>query len=200
MDGMAETSVRIGVILASVREGRRGEALARWIHELVGARPDVAAELLDLSDWPIPPYAHRDSPGVAEKGYAPGGLERRWAEKIASLDGFVVVTPEYNHGYPSALKSALDAVYGPWNHKAVAFVSYGGFASGARAVEQLRLVAIELRMVPVRDEVNVRLVGYAADGRGHPADPIYAKKASAMIDDLLWWTRVAKEGRERHPR
>jgi NAD(P)H-dependent FMN reductase len=197
---MPEIAVRVGVILASVREGRRGEALARWVHELAAARPDVTAELLDLREWALPPYAHKDSPGLAERGYAPGSLERRWAEKIASLDGFLVVTPEYNHGYPGALKSALDAVYGPWNHKAVAFVSYGGFAAGARAVEQLRLVAIELRMVPVRDEVNVRLVGYAADERGHPADPVYARKASAMIDDLLWWTRVVKEGRERRPR
>ncbi|HEY6098342.1 MAG TPA: NAD(P)H-dependent oxidoreductase [Anaeromyxobacter sp.] len=197
---MTETGVRLGVILASVRAGRRGEALARWIHGLVAARPDVTAELLDLGDWALPAYAHEESPNVAEKGFAPGSVERRWAEKIASLDGYVIVTPEYNHGYPSALKSALDAVYAPWNHKPVAFVSYGGFASGARAVEQLRLVAIELRMVPVRDEVNVRLVGYAADERGRPADPVYAKKASAMIDDLLWWTRVAKEGRERRPR
>lgn len=199
MLGMAD-AVGLGVILASVREGRRGEALARWVHELVAARPYVTADLLDLGEWALPPYAHKDSPGVAERTFAPGSLERRWAEKIASLDGFLVVTPEYNHGYPSSLKSALDAVYAPWNHKAIAFVSYGGFASGARAVEQLRLVAVELRMVPVRDEVNVRLVGYAADERGHPADPVYAKKASAMIDDLLWWTRVAKEGRERHPR
>jgi NAD(P)H-dependent FMN reductase len=197
---MADLHVRIGVILASVRESRRGEALARWIHGLVAERPDVEAELVDLRDWPFGPYAHRESPGVAERSFAEGSPDRRWMEKVASLDGFVIVTPEYNHGYPSSLKSALDATYSPWNHKAVTFVSYGGFASGARAVEQLRSVSIELRMVPVRDEVNVRLVGYAADERGRPADPIYARKAAAAIDDLLWWTRVAKEGRERRPR
>ncbi len=197
---MAEIAIRLGVILASVRESRRGEAFARWIHGLAAERPGVAAELLDLRDWPLPAYARKDTPGVAEKGYTPGSLEQRWAEKIASLDGFVVVTPEYNHGYPSALKAALDAIYSPWNHKPVGFVSYGGSAGGARAVEQLRLVAIELRMVPVRDEVNVRLAGYAADERGRPADPVYARKAKALIDDLLWWARVAKEGRERHPR
>jgi len=197
---MAETGIRLGVILASIREGRRGEAFARWIHGLVAERPDVAAELLDLREWALPAYANKDSPNVAEKGYAPGSLERRWAEKIASLDGFVVVTPEYNHGYPGQLKNALDALYAPWSRKPVAFVSYGGFASGARAVEQLRLVAVELQMVPVRDEVNVRLVGYAADERGNPADPVYARKAKTAIDDLLWWTRVTKDGRERHPR
>jgi NAD(P)H-dependent FMN reductase len=197
---MAETVVRIGVILASVREGRRGEAFARWTQGLLSERPGVEVELLDLKEWALPPYAHRDTPNVAEKAFAPGSLEARWAERIASLDGFAIVTPEYNHGYPGQLKNALDAVYAPWNHKAVAFVSYGGFASGARAVEQLRLVSVELRMAPVRDEVNVRLVGYAADERGFPADPLYAKKAKATIDDLLWWTRVLKEGRARQPR
>src|SRR5512139_2629998 len=113
---MAETVVRIGVILSSVREGRRGEAFARWIHGLVAERPDVEVELLDLRDWPLPPYAHRDTPNVAEKAFADGSLERRWSDRIAALDGLVVVTPEYNHSFPSALKSALDAVYAPWNH------------------------------------------------------------------------------------
>jgi NAD(P)H-dependent FMN reductase len=197
---MADTSLRIGVILASVREGRRGEAFARWIHALLAERPEVAGELIDLVDWPLPAYASRDTPNAAEKGYSPASLEGRWRDRVAGLEGFVVVTPEYNHGYPGQLKNALDAVYGPWSHKPVAFVSYGGFAAGARAAEQLRLVAIELRMVPIRDEVNVRLVGYAADERGNPADPIYARKAKAMIDDLLWWARVTREGRERHPR
>jgi NAD(P)H-dependent FMN reductase len=197
---VTERSIAVGVVLSSVREGRRGEPFAAWILGLVAERPGVAPELLDLREWALPAYAHRETPNVAERSYAPGTLERRWAEKVASLDAFVVVTPEYNHGYPSSLKSALDAVYAPWNHKPVAFVSYGGFASGARAVEQLRLVAVELRMVPVRDEVNVRLVGYVPDERGRPADPVYARKANAMIDDLLWWARVAREGRERHPR
>jgi NAD(P)H-dependent FMN reductase len=194
---MADTTVRIGVILASVREVRRGEPFARWIHGLLSERPGVEVELLDLRDWPLPPYAHRDSPLVAEKGYAPGTLERRWGETLAALDGFVIVTPEYNHSFPGQLKNALDAVYAPWNHKPVTFVSYGGFAAGARAAEQLRLVAVELRMVPVRDEVNVKLAGYAADERGYPADPAYVKKGKAAIDDLLWWARVAKDGRER---
>lgn len=197
---MPETSLRVGVVLASVREGRRGEAFAGWIHGLLAERPGVEAVLLDLREWPLPSYAAKDTPNAAEKAYAPGTLEARWRDAVAALDAFVVVTPEYNHGYPGQLKDALDVVYGPWNHKPVAFVSYGGFAGGARAVEQLRLVAVELRMVPVRDEVNVRLAGYAADERGHPADPIYARKAKATIDDLLWWAHVTKEGRERHPR
>jgi NAD(P)H-dependent FMN reductase len=98
------------------------------------------------------------------------------------------------------LKDAFDHVYTEWNHKAMAFVSYGGFAGGARAVEQLRQVAIELRMVPARDEVNLSLVGFAGDARGWPTDPMSHKRAAAALDDLIWWTKVTKEGRERHKR
>lgn len=197
---MSEAAIRVGVILASVREGRRGEAFARWIQGLLAERAGVEVELLDLRDWPLGPYAAKEPPVSAERGYAPGSLGARWRDRVSALDAFVAVTPEYNHGYPGQLKDALDAVYAAWSHKPVAFVSYGGFAAGARAVEQLRLVAVELRMVPVRDEVNVRLAGYAADERGNPADPVYARKAKAAIDDLLWWARVTRDGRERHPR
>ena len=200
MGRMADTPVRIGIILASVREGRRGEAFARWIRELLAERPDVEVELLDLLEWSLPPYRHPTPPNAAEKSYPEGSLEARWRDRIAALDGFVIVTPEYNHSFPGALKNALDTVYTPWNHKPVAFVSYGGFAAGARAVEHLRLSAVELRMVPVRDEVNVRLPGYVADAQGRPADPLYARKAQATLDDVLWWARVAREGRARHPR
>ncbi|HTP30038.1 MAG TPA: NAD(P)H-dependent oxidoreductase [Anaeromyxobacteraceae bacterium] len=192
--------MKVGVILASVREGRRGEAFAKWIHALISERPNVRAQLLDLKEWSFPAYAHVDPPAVAEKSYPGGSLSARWGETISTLDGFVVVTPEYNHGYVGSLKNAFDQIYAPWNYKPVAFLGYGGFAGGARAVEQLRQVAVELRMVPTREEVNVRLVGYIADGRGWPQEEMYAKRATAMLDELLWWAKVAKEGRERHPR
>src|SRR5262249_24955503 len=123
-----------------------------------------------------------------------------WFDAVSSKDAFVVITPEYSHGYPGALKNAFDALYTPWTYKPIAFVSYGGFAAGARAVEQLRLVALGLRMIPIRDEVNVRLVGMAADERGWPKDELYSRRAAVMIDELVWWTRVAVDGRERNPR
>ncbi len=195
-----EPKLSIGVILASVREGRRGEAFAHWIHAKLVERPELEVELFDLKEWALPVYALREQPGIAEKSYAEGTLERRWAEKVKSCDGFVFVTPEYNHAYPGSLKNALDQVYAPWNYKPAAFVSYGGFSAGARAVEQLRLVVSELRMVPVRDEVNVRLIGFTGDERGWPSDGLNAKKAEALVNDLVWWARVTKEGRAQHPR
>jgi NAD(P)H-dependent FMN reductase len=120
-------------------------------------------------------------------------------EGLHGLDGYVVVTPEYNHGYPGGLKNALDHAMAAWANKPVAFVSYGGTAGGARAVEQLRLVAIELRLVPIRDEVNVRLIGVALDEHGRPTDDFYAKRAALMIDTLFWWAHVTRDGRQKHP-
>ncbi len=90
----------LGVILASVREGRRGEAFAEWIHALLSERPEVAPVLLDLRQWPFPPYELRETPIIAEKKYAEGSLSRRWAEQITALDGFVIVTAEGRERYP----------------------------------------------------------------------------------------------------
>jgi NAD(P)H-dependent FMN reductase len=102
-----------------------------------------------------------------------------------------------SHPLAGQLKNAIDHVHTGWWYKPVAFVSYGGTACGARAVEQLRNVAVEVRMVPVRSEVNIRLIGLQIDEAGGPSEPLYAKFAGGMIDQLLWWTRVAKEGRDK---
>ena len=192
----AHPSVRIGVILASTRQGRRGEGFAKWIHELVAERPDVDVQLLDLREYPVPAYEHAQMPPMIETAYT-DEAQRRWSEAIHGLDGFVIVTPEYNHGYPGHLKNAIDHVHRGWWYKPVAFVSYGGTASGARAVEQLRNVAVEVRMVPPcgSGRVNIRLIGLVLDDAGRPTDALYPKMAKGMIDQLLWWARVAKQGR-----
>ena len=186
---------RIGIIVASVREGRRGEPFARWIHGLTSTRAEVRAELIDLRDWPLGPYDHKASPTVAEATYAEGTMPRRWADLVRDLDAFVIVTPEYNHGYPGQLKNALDWLWPAWNHKPVAFVTYGGFAAGSRAAEQLAAVAIELRMIPVRDQVNIRLIGVALDEHGMPTEELYTKRANMMLDELAWFSRVMREAR-----
>jgi NAD(P)H-dependent FMN reductase len=90
--------VRIGVILASSRRGRRGESFAKWIHELVAERPDVDVQLLDLREYPVPAYEYEQMPPMVETAYT-DEAQRRWSEAIHGLDGFVIVTPEYNHGY-----------------------------------------------------------------------------------------------------
>lgn len=182
-------ALSVGVILASVREGRQGEALAKWICEQITPRSGMKPELLDLRDWALP---SGDRPSF--------GLGPRWAETIEALDSFVIVTPEYNHSFPGLLKVALDSLNLPWNYKPVTFLSYGYGASGARAVEQLRQIAVELRMVPIRDEVNIRLGDYPLDERGYPVGDSLAKRTRTMLDELLWWARLMKEARKKLPR
>jgi NAD(P)H-dependent FMN reductase len=189
-----QTKVRIGVILSSMRQGRRGEGFAKWIHQLVAERPGVDAEILDLKDYPLPGYAYAEMPSALETKYE-AEAARRWSEKVHAMDGFVIVTPEYNHGYPGQLKNALDHVSKGWWYKPVGFVGYGGTASGARAVAQLKTVSVELRMVPVRGEVDIRLIGLDLDESHRPKDPLYARTSKAMIDQLVWWTVAAKNSR-----
>ena len=143
---------KVLIILGSTREGRLGEDVARWLMRQLSGRQDADFELADLREYRLPIYEgpspdHRDA------------AVRRWADKVAAADGYVVVTPEYNHGYPAVLKSALDHAYQEWNRKPVAFVSYGGHAAGYRAVEQLRQMALELQMVPIREQVGIRAPG-----------------------------------------
>jgi len=187
----------IAVVLASVREGRKGAAFAHWIHGLLAERDGVHAELIDLKDWPLPAYTYPVHATAAEQFYAKDSIQARWAERMRPFDGFIFVTPEYNRGYPGHLKTALDHLYQVWNKKPVAFVAYGGFSGGSRVVEQLKQVAIELQMVPLRDDVNISMIGLVTDERGYPTAELWQKKAKALLDSLLYWTRLLK--RERAP-
>ncbi len=122
--------LNILVIVGSVREGRMALPVANWVMEQAAARPDLACELVDLKAWNLPFYAFAKPPAAG--GYT-DPLQLRWAEKIASADGYILITPEYNHGPPAVLKNALDFVYAEWNRKPVTFVGYGGTAARARS-------------------------------------------------------------------
>jgi NAD(P)H-dependent FMN reductase len=150
----ARMTLRIGIILGSTRPNRNGEQVARWVLDIASERTDAEFELVDLRDFPLP---HLDEPLPPVLGQYQGDHTKRWAAKIASFDGFVIVTPEYNHSTSGVLKNALDYLYAEWNNKAVGFVSYGA-AGGARAVEHLRLVAGELQMADVRQQVALSLI------------------------------------------
>ncbi len=121
-------------------------------------------------------------------------VQRRWDAKVAEADGYVLVTAEYNHGYPPPLKNALDHVYGEWNRKPVAYVSYGGPGGGTRAVEQLRGVAVELQQVPLRSQVIIhRPWPNVRDGLFDGAQ--HERQARALLDELAWWTGVLRQAR-----
>jgi NAD(P)H-dependent FMN reductase len=145
---------RIGIILGSTRPNRNGEQVARWVYDIASQRDDADFELVDLRDYPLP---HLDEPMPPSLGQYVNDHTKEWAQKIASFDGFVIVTPEYNHGTSGVLKNAIDYLYAEWNNKAVGFVSYGS-VGGARAAEHLRLVAGELQMADVRQQVTLSLL------------------------------------------
>ena len=145
---------RIGIILGSTRPNRNGEQVARWVYDVAARRSDAEFELVDLRDYPLP---HLDEPLPPAMGQYQNEHTRQWADKIASFDGFVIVTPEYNHSTSGVLKNAIDYLYAEWNNKAVGFVSYGS-VGGARAAEHLRLVAGELQLADVRQQVALSLL------------------------------------------
>jgi NAD(P)H-dependent FMN reductase len=185
----------IGIIVASTRHERTGERVGRWVETEARLRANFAVEWIDLAAWVFPFYPHPTPTKVAERSYT-DERERAWVELIGRMDGFIIVTPEYNHGYPAALKNALDYTYAGWVRKPIAFVSYGGSSGGTRAVEQLRQVAIELQMAPVRDEVNIPFVSRALDEHGVPKDELQRKRVELMLNDLAWWAETLKVGRD----
>src|SRR2546427_10830524 len=132
-------ALRIAIIIGSTRPGRNGEAVAKWVYEIAQERTDAEFELVDIKDFNLPLL---DEPMPPIMGQYSKPHTKTWAAKIGSFDGYVFVTPEYNHGISGALKNAIDFLFREWNDKAAGFVSYGG-AGGARAGGQLRLVLAE---------------------------------------------------------
>lgn len=190
----AQSTPRIGIIIGSTREGRFGERPAQWINAIAGKRTDMQFELIDLRDYPLPFFNEQMSPV-----YAPpqNPMAQRWAAKLATLDGFIVVTPEYNHSASAVLKNALDHAYKEFNRKPIGFVGYGGVGA-ARAVEHLRMVAIELQMAPIRFAVHVGMIeflGIWQQGKNFEDFPHLGQSAEAMFEDLAWWTQALKAAR-----
>ncbi|MDT9691065.1 NAD(P)H-dependent oxidoreductase [Streptomyces sp. P9(2023)] len=176
--------LKIGIILGSTRPNRIGEQVARWALDIGSRRTDAAFELLDLRDYPLP---HLDEPMPPSLGQYQNEHTRQWAEKIASFDGFVIVTPEYNHGIPGVLKNALDFLYAEWNNKAVGYVSYGA-AGGVRSVEQLRLVAGELQMADVRQQVPLSLHTEFENYQVFKPGDYNLPTLNTMLDQVIAWS------------
>ena len=175
--------IRVGIILGSTRPGRNGEAVARWVYDLARQRKDAEYDLIDLKDYPLP---HLDEPIPASAGKYTQAHTKAWAEKIASYDAYVFVTPEYNHGTSGVLKNAIDYLYAEWNNKAAGFVSYGS-AGGARAVEHLRLVMAELQVATVRAQVLLPLATDFENYRVFKPQPMRADALNTMLDQLVAW-------------
>jgi NAD(P)H-dependent FMN reductase len=175
---------RIGIILGSTRPNRNGEQVARWVYDIASQRGDAQFELVDLRDYPLP---HLDEPLPPAMGQYQNEHTRQWADKIASFDGFVIVTPEYNHSTSGVLKNAIDYLYAEWNNKAVGFVSYGS-VGGARAVEHLRLVAGELQMADVRQQVALSLLTEFENFSVLKPGDYSLASLSTLLDQVIAWS------------
>jgi NAD(P)H-dependent FMN reductase len=186
---------RIGIIVGSTRPGRFADHPAKWINEIAAKRDEFDVELLDLRDWPLPLFNEKISPGW---GPSEDPTAQKWQKKIDSLDGFIVVAAEYNRGPTAALKNALDYAYKEWNKKPIAFVGYGGVGA-ARAIEQLRLHAVELQMAPIRAGVHILGPVYMDVMKGEKTlnDFDYLGQAAKdMLDQFVWWLRALKSARD----
>ena len=187
------SKLNIKVIVGSTRANRFSERPAKWIYDLAKARADFDVEMLDLRDYPLPFFEEPLPPGFAQDDYSNPQIIT-WRTKVREADGFIICSPEYNHGYPAILKNALDTVYHAWRRKAVAFVSWGG-VGGTRGVEQLRLVTIELDMAPSRYAVHIPNPWLIKDMSGIDTEP-NRTSAAALLDNLSWWGGALKAARD----
>jgi NAD(P)H-dependent FMN reductase len=190
--------ISLALVMGTTRPGRFADKPTLWVAaRLAATRPEVAVDVIDLRDHVLLPF----------EGIAPARTGREYAtadvqalgERIDRADGFVVLTGEYNHGYPGVLKNAMDYTFVEWRRKPISFVGWGN-VGGARAIEQLRAVAVEYEMAPLRHAVHIlpeRMI--AAMQAPEPFDvqvfdPL-SERLDLMITDLLWWTEVLAQAR-----
>ncbi|HTJ57037.1 MAG TPA: NAD(P)H-dependent oxidoreductase [Devosiaceae bacterium] len=187
---------KIAVIIGSTRPTRFGDKPAKWILDHAKARGDMDVELVDLKDYNLPLF---DAPASDMWMPTPNAEAARWQAKLKEFDGYIIITAEYNRSIPGALKNAIDWAYTPFIKKAVGFVGYGS-VGGARAVEHLRNIVVELQAVPVRQGVHIGgsdfipvLMGQKSwdDVKGN-IDPFVPD----LLDNLLWWTNATKTARQ----
>jgi NAD(P)H-dependent FMN reductase len=188
----------IQVIQGSTRDGRFSDNVVDWVHQALKARDGVSVEVTDLRDHPLP-FFDQGSPSQSPRHYKSGEIAA-FAQTVDRADGFVVLTPEYNHGYPAVLKNAIDHAFVEWNRKPVAFVGWGN-VGGARAIEQLRAVAVELEMAPVRRAVHipptVMLPIMKGEQDAAAVLPQLDPQLDLLVGDLLWWTDALAAARGR---
>lgn len=191
---------KISVILGSIREGRIGGKVASWFMNTIEANTNAEVKLVDLRDFDLPLFSDATIPSD-RVGPHPNPKVQKWLDTVAEADGYVIITPEYNHSFSSALKNAIDYCSKEWAGKPVGFVSYGGLVGGSRAVEQLRLVVGDFDMFDIRAQVIIRAVKTAFNEAGNLIDgERQAKSATALIDRLAELARKlsAKNIYDRH--
>jgi NAD(P)H-dependent FMN reductase len=185
----------IAVIISTTRATRFGEKPAKWIYDIAAARGDMRVELVDLREYPMPFF---DEP--ASNAWVPSknAVALRWQKKVAEFDGYIFVAAEYNRGVPAVLKNALDYAYPEWNRKAAACVGYGSVGA-ARSIEHLRLICVELQMVPTRTGVHIQGADFMAllqQGKDIKELAYLEPNSKTMLDELHWWASALMVARE----
>lgn len=185
---------RIALIIGSTRPTRFADKPAQWMLKQAQARDDMEVELVDLRDYALPFFAEKAS-NLWMPSQDPAAI--RWQQTIARFDGYIFVVAEYNRSITGALKNALDQAYVEWNRKPFTAIGYGGVGA-ARAIEHLRLIGIELQMVPTRSAVHIGggdFMAVSPMGANKPIEDIEANllpSAKAALDDLVWWAKATK--------
>jgi len=183
------------IIIASTRPGRKGTAIAAWIEEVAKANPALDVEVLDLGTINLPMMDEPNHPRFQDYQHQ---HTRDWSAQISSAEAFIIVMPEYNHGYTAPLKNAIDYLYREWLHKPVGLVSYGGVSAGLRAANNLKPILSALGMVPVPEMVPVPMFTQFINDEGEfVPNEMLAKSAEAMIHALVQWSEVLKGLREK---
>jgi NAD(P)H-dependent FMN reductase len=185
--------VRIGIIVGSTRPGRKAEAVAKWVHGIASKRSDAQYELVDIATYNLPLL---DEPVPPSMGQYSKEHTKRWAAKIAEFDGFVFVTPEYNHATSGALKNAIDFLFAEWNNKAAGFVGYGSMG-GARAIENLRLICGEVMIADVRQAVMLSLFTDFENFAAFKPAAMHEKTVGQMLDQVVAWSTAMQGARRK---
>ncbi len=190
---------KVLVIVGSTRPGRAADLVVPWVTSRARAHDGLDVEVADLRDWPLPIFA--EHPGtigdIADPTYS-APIVRAWNKTVKQADAFIVVTPEYNHSIPAALKNAIDTVWLSFGfrNKPVAAVGYSGsIGGGIRAIEHLAHVFIEAEAVPLRNTVVIPFVRTAFGDNGEPVDPETGIRLQVMLDDLAWWSSALEQAR-----
>jgi NAD(P)H-dependent FMN reductase len=187
----------VQAIIGTTRPDRFSEKPVAWLVDRIGRRDDIELEVLDLRDHPLPLFEEKLPLARSLRNY-PNENMARIGRLVDRADGYIIVTGEYNHGYPAALKNALDHLFPEFNRKPVAFVGYGN-VGGARAIEQLRQVVVELEMAPLRHAVHIPpQVMIEAINVGEFSPELFAsldERLELLVADLAWWASALRDAR-----
>lgn len=188
--------LKIALIVGSTRPNRLADKVAPWVVEKAKAHGGFSLDVLDLRDANLPLFNEPASPLFTGGAYSEPAAEA-WRHRIGDYDGYICTVAEYNHGPTAALKNAFDSAYFEWSRKPVAFVGYGG-VGGARAIEVMRGVTIELQMAPLKHEVNIGgepFLGLLLHGKTLADYPFLDASLTDLFDNLVWWGDALKAAR-----